>query len=285
MLARLVWPSVEALREALEEIDTELDRALTAELLRDPLAALCREIEACGDDETRALRAIDAFWRHAPPPASRAAAALVDLLRAYTLGKGRVAVYRFLVTRGADVRGPLSDDTVLSPGERLEVLSAFAARHADMGLRRAIEWGSDALASLRRALADWTSHATHPRQIFYRFRARTGLHERPAYLAAIRPLATTPLAPEVREQFYRELAGEPTRLAARPTGPGRYECALCGEQQLAVTARHYIDPSDPAQGAETEYVCRVCGTSYFATWEIDTLTPSSPPAPSAWSIT
>src|SRR5687767_639408 len=61
-LDTLVWPAVEAVRDALRAVDAELDRALTAGLLRDPVEALRADLESCGDDAVRAERALQAFW-------------------------------------------------------------------------------------------------------------------------------------------------------------------------------------------------------------------------------
>jgi hypothetical protein len=278
----LAWPALQAARALRDELDAVLDRALVAALDGAPLQVLARELEACGGDAERAVRALEIAWRHLGPPSSRAAAQLVDLLRAEPLGDARTTVFGFLVERGVDVRGALADDVRLTAAERATVLSAFAARLADAARRRPVAWRPDPRAALARTLADWSLYATHPRQLFHRFRREAAL-DAPAYAAVLADIARWPLSPEVRAQLAWEQTREPVMVRARPLGAGRFECGACGDARVAFVTRHLVDANDPLQGAESEFACLECHARYFTAWDLTGLEGAAPPALEGWT--
>jgi hypothetical protein len=278
-----VWPTLVAVRETVDSLDGAIDRALiaTAEsAVRDTLA---RDLLAAGSDHPRALRSLEIMAQRLGPPASRAHATLVDLLRTHALGDARVAVYRFLVTRGVDVRTPLADDTTLRPHERIDVLAAFASRRADAGRLRPVSFTREPLAELARALPNWPEHATHPRQLFYAFRRESGITDRSIYLATLRVADGWPLPSDVRAQLERERSGEPERLSARPLGGGRFACARCGAPRVTAVATRVLEADDPLRGVETEYRCAGCGVAYFTMWDLERVEASAVPV--GWSET
>jgi hypothetical protein len=262
----IAWPAVEAARTVLCTVDTALDRALTSALSRDPVGGLIAELSACQGDPAWCRHALEVAWHQLSPPAARAAASLVDLLRSHPLGPARVVVYSELLARNVDVRGPLADDAVLGTSARTTVLCALASRWADAGLLAPIRWDPDPRAALLRAAADWPRHATHPRQLFYWFRQQAGLQTPEAYRRALLEQASRVPA-EVRSELLRECGSEPYALSARPIGPGRWECGRCGDRRVAAGAGRLLDSQDPSAGAETEYACVQCGMRFFTAWE------------------
>jgi hypothetical protein len=278
----LTWTALESVRHALEQLDLSLDRTLAAISRREPVDALAQELLACGIDRSRTARSLDLVWRSLCPPSSHANAVLIDLLRSHPLGAARVCVYLHLVEQGADIRTVLADDAVLSVPDRLNALCAFAARTKAVGKTRTILWNPDARTALSRTLSDWTMYATHPRHVLYRFRTHFEWSVTEEYLAALEKLPRKILPREVNAILDEEQSTSPRELHARALSAGRFECGLCGESKIYAHAHRLLDPTDPLQGAETEFVCPVCHTRYYSQWDLRTHSHGCPVAPIGW---
>jgi hypothetical protein len=273
----LSYPALDAAREFLDQLDATIDRIARAAAANETHDVLSREL-ALAAEAHRLERTLAVAFDALGPPASRARAALIDMLRANHLGAMRREIYAFLVSRDTDIRIPLADEPDLSLDARLDLLGLYAQRIRARGRRIAPAFEGVRPAPLLRALADWTRHASHPRQIVFAFEraARDGETAR----AVIERLEPRTLPIEVSHWLDSRTKSGPVMVVTHALGVGHYECAQCGADALLATSTRRIDEHG-RRATETRFACRACGTSHHASWDDDSLV-RDPIAPSAW---
>ncbi len=271
--AALAFPAVDGARTLLDRVDDSIDVAIRAVVVSDALDALAADL-ARSRDAQRLERTLRVAFDALGPPASRARASLIDLLRAHPLESIRLDVYRFLVAHDTDVRNPLADDAVLDASARLEVLAAYARRLYVRGRRTPIAFDANDTVVLARALGDWTRHASHPRQVVFACEHHTGDR------ALATRLDARALPGEVSAWLAGRTASGPVLVAAGVLGGGRFECARCGAESLLAEGTRRLEEGG-RRGIETSFVCRVCATVHHASWDDATLG-HEPPPPAAW---
>jgi hypothetical protein len=273
----LSFPALEAARELLDRVDETLDRIARAAVVNNVGDDLARELAfAAGAD--RLDRTLSVAFDALGPPASRARAVMVDLLRAHSLGAMRSDVYAFLVSRDTDIRIPLADDAYLSADERLDLLGRFARRLRTRGKRIAPAFDGARAAPLLHALADWPRYASHPRQLLFAFERAVGDAVRAEEI--VRAFEVRALPVEVRHWLAARTTTGPLRVTAHAIGVGHYECARCGADALLATSTRRITDEN-RRATETTYTCASCNTPHHSSWDDDSLV-REPVAPSAW---
>lgn len=240
------WPTVSCADALLAALDAQLDESLRAAPEEQLAAHLGALLPHLAPEPSRLDAALSVALARLGPPRARAAAFLVDLLRAQPLGPARPLVYHRALREGVDLRAALAQDPHLAGSAQLELLCAFARARPHRAALEPGAWEPDARRALARALADWTRFCAHPRHLFFAFERRADTAGR-AWLAGLSPAA---LGPALAHALGAHLAQEASSLAPYALGGGRYECARCGSERVH------------GEGSPLALRCGDCGASY-----------------------